>query len=122
MTVTEDRIARFADALGDPNPAYRGPAAIAPPTFAFTMASFQDVLDDPELGLVLARTIHGDQSFEFERPVRVGDVVTSVATIEKVRSRSNTDMITVAVSLDTADGPIGVARATLFHSRAEDPA
>lgn len=121
VTVTAQKIREFADALGDPSPAYRGPDAIAPPTFAITLASFEAVLDDPELELALERTIHMDQSFELARPLRAGDVVLPVASIEKVRSRGATDMITVAITLDTADGEhVATATANLFHSREED--
>ena len=32
-TLTAEHMAAFADALGDKNPRYRGPNAVAPPTY-----------------------------------------------------------------------------------------
>src|SRR5262245_62069066 len=37
--VGREKIREFADAIGDPNPAYRGDDAVAPPTFAFVIGS-----------------------------------------------------------------------------------
>lgn len=120
VEVTAQKIMEFADALGDPNPAHRGPDAVAPPTFAIALASFDAVLSDPELDLALERTIHMDQSLEWTRPLRAGDHVVPIATLTKVRSRGTTDMITVRIDLETTDGePIVTATANLFHSREE---
>lgn len=118
VEVTPQKITEFADALGDPNPRHRGPDAVAPPTFAITLASFDQVLADPDLDLALERTIHVDQSFTPTRPLRAGDVVVPVAEITKVRSRGATDMITVTITLDTPAGEhVLTTTANLFHAR-----
>src|SRR5215472_3825731 len=95
--VSRVKIAEFADAIGDPSPVYRDPAAaraaghpdvIAPPTFAIviSMAASQDAIADPGLGLDYTRVVHGDQRFEYTRPIRAGDVVTAQTTISGIRS------------------------------------
>lgn len=116
VQITAQKIAEFRAALGaDPTD-----EPDAPPTFAITLASFDEVLADPELDLALERTIHMDQAFEFTRPLRAGDVIEPVATIEKVRTRGVTDMITIVITLDTVDGEhVATARANLFHTREE---
>jgi acyl dehydratase len=119
--VSAAKIAEFADALGDPNPAYRGDAPIAPPTFVAVVSSsaWERMWDDPELGLALNRVVHGDQRFRFTRPLRVGDVITATLTIDKVRVRASSEIISTSVLVATTAGEeICTAGATFFHSRA----
>ena len=118
--VTAARIAEFAAAIGDDDPAYRGSDPSAPPTFPALVSAqaWGAVFEDPELGLSLARTMHADQRFEITRPMRAGDLVTAVATIDKVRLRGSTEMITVRVQMSTVDGEaLGVATSQLIHNR-----
>ena len=65
--VSAAKIAEFADALGDANPAYRASAPIAPPTFVAVVSSaaWEPMFDDPELELALRRVVHGDQRFRY---------------------------------------------------------
>ncbi|WP_432559852.1 FAS1-like dehydratase domain-containing protein [Granulicoccus sp. GXG6511] len=119
--VTAGKIAEFADALGDENPAYRGDDAIAPPTFPVVLASWDAVFGDPELGLALNRTIHVEQKFAYARPLRADDHVTATLRIENVRVRGQVDMVTVATSIDTVDGEhVCTMTSSLFHTREEE--
>lgn len=117
------KIAEFATALGETNPAYfDGPAPIAPPTFAAVIAAqaWGAMFGDPDLGMALHRTIHADQRFDIARPLRAGDEVVATLSIEKVRNRGNVDMVTIAVTLATTDGEdLGSATSQLFHTREE---
>ncbi len=117
--VTAAKVTEFARALGDDNPAYAGDEALAPPTFAVVLASaaWDAMFADPALELQLSRTVHTDQRFSWERPLRVGDVVTAALTIEKVRARGATAFLTVAVRLvDAAGAPVCTATSTLLHT------
>lgn len=126
--VSAAKIAEFARALGgrdggDANPAYTGPTPVAPPTFAVVMAAqaWDDLFDDAELGLALMRTMHGDQSFTYDRPLRAGDEIVSQLTIDKVRSRGPLDWVTVRVDLTTTAGEhVCTATSTLLHTRPEE--
>jgi len=121
--VTGVKIAEFADALGDPNPAYRGEQPIAPPTFAAVIAgrAWEALWADEELGLELRRIVHGDQRINHVRPLRAGDRVTATLTIDKVRSRGPVDMINSHVVLATVDGEeVCTAASTFLHSREEE--
>lgn len=118
--VTAARIAEFAAAIGDVDPAYQAPEQVAPPTFSALVAAqaWGAIFDDPELELELARTMHADQRFEITRPMRPGDQVTAVATLEKIRVRGSAEMITVKVEMTTADGEaLGAATSQLIHNR-----
>jgi acyl dehydratase len=120
--VTGVKIAEFAAALGDDNPAYRGEQPIAPPTFAAVIAgrAWDALWRDDELGLELRRVVHGDQRISYDRPLRAGDRVTATLRIDKVRSRGPVDMINSTVILQTADGePVATASATFMHNREE---
>ena len=117
--VSRAKITEFAAALGDgPNPAYRGDAPIAPPTFAVVLSSaaWSALFDDPELGLALSRTVHTDQRFGWSRPLRAGDEVTAQLTIEQVRVRGPVAFVTIAVRLATTEGEdVCTATSTLMH-------
>src|SRR4051812_17157302 len=80
--VSSAKIAEFATALGDDSAAYRGDGAMAPPTFVAVIAStaWDAMFADPELDLALRRTVHADQRFAYERPLRAGDRVQAVLT------------------------------------------
>ena len=121
--VSRAKIAEFAAALGDAdNPAYAGDAPVAPPTFAVVLASaaWDAMFADPELGLSLSRTVHVDQKFTWQRPLRAGDEVTATLTIEKVRARGATAIIGIAVALSTTSGEaLCTAASTLMHTNEE---
>jgi acyl dehydratase len=110
-----EKIREFADALGDPNPAYRDreaaralghPDVIAPPTFAIvlTFGASRRVVEDPELGIDYSRVVHGEQRFALARPVRAGDALTVTVTLETVRSAGGHDMLTSRSDVATVEG------------------
>ncbi|HQZ00959.1 MAG TPA: MaoC family dehydratase N-terminal domain-containing protein [Propionicimonas sp.] len=119
--VSRAKIAEFAAALGDSdNPAYAGGEAIAPPTFAVVLSSaaWDAMFADPELALSLSRTVHVDQRFAWQRPLRAGDEVTATLRIDKVRVRGAMAIITIAVDLATTDGEaLCTATSTLMHTQ-----
>lgn len=117
--VSAAKIAEFARAIGDDNPAYAGARPVAPPTFVMVIAAsaWESMFEDPELDIALRRVVHGDQRFTFERPLRAGDVVTSTLTIDKVRRRGTADIISVVVRVETTDGElVCLASSTFFHT------
>lgn len=123
--VTPERIRAFADAVGDPDPAYCDPSAaralghpdvIAPPTFpvVITMAAATRLAEDPELDLDWTRIVHGEQRFEVHRPLHAGDRIVADVSIVGVRSVAGNAMITVRTELRTPDGElVSVAHAML---------
>jgi acyl dehydratase len=118
--VSVAKIAEFAAALGDDNARYRGESPMAPPTFAavLTAQAWDQLFSDPELELSLERIVHGDQRFTFMRPLHAGDVVIATLTIDKVRVRAGSELITATVDMASRDGePICTAQATFAHAR-----
>jgi acyl dehydratase len=109
------KIAEFADAIGDANPVYRDPAAareaghadvIAPPTFAIviSMAGSGAALADPGLGLNYAMVVHGEERFEYSRPIVAGDVVTAQVTLTNIRDAGRNVMLTTSTEIRTVEG------------------
>jgi len=118
--VSAAKIAEFAAALGDPNPAYSGEAPVAPPTFAAVIgaAAWDGLFADPELDLSLQRVVHADQTFVWHRPLRTGDTVTGVLSIDKVRCRGAMEIVGVTVRMATLDGePVVDSSSTFVHTR-----
>ena len=92
---------------------------MAPPTFAAVISArgWDQLFSDPELELSLERTVHGDQRFTFMRPLHAGDVVIATVTIDKVRVRSGSELISATVDIASRDGePICTAQATFAHA------
>jgi len=113
--VSRVKIAEFADAIGDPSPVYRDAAAaraaghrdiIAPPTFAFVISwrGSQAAISDPGLGLNYAMVVHGEQRFEYARPIMAGDVVTAQSTISDIRAVGSLSMLTTRTEIATVAG------------------
>jgi acyl dehydratase len=113
--VSRVKVAEFADAIGDPNPVFHDRAAaqaagypdvIAPPTFAVVvaMASSRTAVGDPGLGLNYAMVVHGEQRFDYSRPLHAGDVVTAQSTISAIREVGSITMLTTETQIRTVDG------------------
>jgi len=118
--VSAAKIAEFAAALGDDNPRYRGESPIAPPTFATVISApaLAQLFGDPELELSLDRVVHADQRFSFIRPLRTGDVVIATLTIDKVRLRTGSEMVSATVNISSLhDEAICSSHATFLHAR-----
>jgi acyl dehydratase len=114
--VGRQKIREFAEAIGDPNPLYRDPAAaeaagypdvIAPPTFAtimFGRYSMESIVGDPNLGVDYGRLVHGDMTFDYERPVTAGDRLVVTTHIADIMRRAGNDFLTLRAEIDSADG------------------
>ena len=126
FTVERDRVVQFADAIGEDHPVFRDAAAareagygeqIAPPTFVTVMqimTSGQVVLDQ-ELGLNYALVLHGEQEYEWRRPVRVGDVLSGVPRIADIYARGPNEFLVIEAEITDASGEtVVIARSTLL--------
>jgi acyl dehydratase len=125
--VSREKLREFADAIGDTNPVYRSRAAaqeagfpdlIAPPTFPIliSVAASSKALADPGLNLNYAMVVHGEQRFEYSRPLVAGDVVTAQSTISSIREAGSLSMMTTTTEIRTVDGEhVCTARSTLVE-------
>lgn len=79
MRIELGKIREFAKAVKDPNPIYTDPArCIAPPTFLMTIAHWIGDLGATRMAVKLdyTRLLHGEQDFEYVKPIRPGDTLT----------------------------------------------
>jgi acyl dehydratase len=113
--VSRVKIREFATAIGDPNPVYTSkeaaqaaghPDVIAPPTFPIAISLGGAALADPELGLNYAMVVHGEQRFEYTRPIHAGDVLITEPTITNIRTAGNNEVLTVETAIKTVDGEL----------------
>lgn len=68
---------------------------IVPPTFpvVYQHVLLSEVLFDPELNLNLKKLVHGEQEFNYFKPVRVGDTITSKGKIAKIFQKGAHDFV-----------------------------
>jgi acyl dehydratase len=125
--VSRVKIREFADAIGDPSPVYRDrqaavaaghPDVIAPPTFAVvvSMTSSALAIADPGLGLNYAMVVHGEQRFEYSRPIQAGDVLVAISTIAGIRQVKSNTLISTETAIATVAGEhVCTAHSTLVE-------
>jgi hypothetical protein len=108
-------VARFASAVGDDG-------SFVPPTIVTTpeiVAGLDHLVADEDLGLDFARVVHGDQEYEWLRPLRVGDVLVVESTIESIRFKGGHEFLTLRTEMRDATGEIVVVARTGLIVRGE---
>jgi len=125
--VTRVKVAEFATAIGeqspycfDPDAARKAgyPDVIAPPTFAIVIAATSNarLTHDSGLGLNYAMVVHGEQSFEYTRPLHAGDWVVARSTVEEIRPLGKHTSLTTRTDIETTDGEhVCTSRNTLIE-------
>jgi len=122
-TVTADHVAGFAAALGDTNPEYQ---TVAPPTYpiAFMTQAMSGGMDTfSELGLNFMTLVHGEQEFEYVRPVKVGETLTLTGRIADIYEKTNSagailDFVVLETEgKDPAGKPVFYSRNVLISKR-----
>ncbi|MHB9852225.1 bifunctional MaoC family dehydratase N-terminal/OB-fold nucleic acid binding domain-containing protein [Streptomyces krungchingensis] len=124
--VNEAMIRHWCEAMGDTNPAYEGPGAVAPPTMlqAWTMGGLsghtgRSEAFDELLGLLddagYTSVVATDCEQEYLRPLRPGDEITFDAVIESVSERKTTRLgtghfVTTRMDVRAGGDPAGTHR------------
>lgn len=95
VEVEKGAIRRFAEAIGDPSPLALDEAAaraagfaglVAPPTFAVALGWSERFRHSLDLGT--RSVLHGEQSFEYARPIVAGDRLTVRSKVADVQERA----------------------------------
>jgi acyl dehydratase len=87
-----EKIREYANAIGETEPVHHDRDAareagfrdvVAPPMFAvvYSAGAVAPGVLDPEIGINLARMLHGSQEFVWGEPVCAGDVIETAATL-----------------------------------------
>ncbi len=90
MDIEKGHVARFAEAIGDHNPAYtegtpQSGGIIAPPTFLRAMHAVRPALP---FDVPFVRLLDGGSDWEYFESVRAGDTITAVGRLEDIRERT----------------------------------
>ena len=100
LPIERSRLQFFAKAIGETDPIYTDEAAAreagyadlpAPPTFLFAAELDSGASDGllGDLGIPLAKLLHGEQGFSYHRAACVGDTVTVRSTITDIYDKKN---------------------------------
>lgn len=111
--VAAEDIRAFAEAVGDTNPIFRDPAAAqlagfrhipALPTFVTRFrVAFAEAGLDPERSQVL----HGEQEYEYARPLYAGDTVVTRQLVTSIRQSARAGGMTIMTLEQIGDAPDG---------------
>lgn len=145
VVVERGPVANFATAVCDTDPVYRDPQAAkeagfdsipVPPTFPFVMSNWGEFPEiqpaDKPTGNALGEVVgplmasggiilHGEQEFEYHRPVSVGDVLVGEGKItdaytKESKGKTMTFVVTETVWKDDSTGePVVTTRFNLIH-------
>lgn len=121
------KIAEFAHAVQNTSPAHQGPDAVAPPTFPQSMALWRARAPRPSSGtgrggLDMRRVLHGEQEFEYVRPLRAGDVLTATMHVkdryekEGKRGGTMTFIVSETVFRDQSGEVVAYSRGTTIQT------
>lgn len=98
---------------------------VAPPTFAMVVQdlTLQQLLAEPDSGIVLARTIHAEQKFAYSKPIVAGDELTGRLNVTGIRMMAGNAMITSeAIITDAAGDHVVTATSVLLVGSEEGDA
>jgi acyl dehydratase len=124
--VERDRVTQFALAVGEDDPRFTDleaakaegfPEQLAFPTFptVLQILTSAQVVVDEELGLDYSRVVHGEQEYEWRRPIVVGDRLRVAPRIADVYAKGPNEFLVIEGEITDADGEVVcVARTTLL--------
>jgi acyl dehydratase len=113
--VGREKVREFARAVFADDPQHTDPAAaqalgyadvVAPPTFAIvvTDATLQQLLSQPDSGIVLQNVLHAEQKFRYSRPIVAGDELTAKLSVTGIRAMGAAAMVTSESEITDAAG------------------
>src|SRR5262249_24902391 len=96
IRIEAGKIREFARSIKDPNQVYYDESVaktelggiMPPPTFLMTLAHWDDGEGRPHVQMDLRRVLHGEQEFEYLKPIYAGDVLTAITKVTNVFEKS----------------------------------
>src|ERR1051325_7899802 len=113
--VGREKIREYANAVGESSPVHQDREAargagfrdvVAPPMFAvvYSTGSVAPGVLDPELGINIARMLHGSQEFVWGAPVCAGDTITTITTLKDLYERGGMEFYVFESVSENQDG------------------
>ncbi len=129
--VGREKVREFARAVLATAPIHHDPEAaraagfadvVAPPTFPVVVqeATLAQLLAEPDGGIDFSRVVHGEQRFDYARPVVAGDELTATLRITSVKSLGANSMVTAESSIVDAEGEHVVTAVSTLVVRGDD--
>ena len=94
---------------------------VAPPTFPIVIQekTLAQLLAHPESGIDFSRVVHGDQKFEYSRPIVAGDELVATLSVTKVQSLGAHSMVTSESVMTTVAGEHVVTASSTLVARGD---
>ena len=113
--VGREKVREFARAVFATDPQHSDPEAaqalgypdvVAPPTFAMVVQdlTLQQLLSEPDSGIVLQNVLHAEQRFRYTRPIVAGDELTARLSVTGIRTLGGNAMVTSDAEIRDAEG------------------
>lgn len=126
--IGREKIKEFARSVHDDHPAHFDDATgrelghggvIAPITFVSVIgtAILPELFENLLIGYGLGDILHSDQQIKLQRPLRVGDVLSSDLSLESFRQSSGSDIMVTVNNMSDAFGEQVVMTRTTFVAR-----
>jgi acyl dehydratase len=95
---------------------------VAPATFPVVIqqGALDMLVSDPEAGIHFSRVVHGDQRFDYTRPVVAGDELVGTLRVTKVQTLGGHTMVTAECQMVDAGGLHVVTATSTLVVRGED--
>lgn len=95
---------------------------VAPPTFPVVIQdkTLHQLLSHPDSGIDFSRVVHGDQRFEYSRPVVAGDELVATLRVTKVQTLGGHSMVTSESQMHTPEGEHVVTAVSTLVVRGDD--
>lgn len=122
--IGREKMKEYGSAINDMSPYYHDKEFggktphgdnVAPPLFAsvYNLMGCANMFLDPELKLNFAMLVHGEQEFEWLKPVKPCDVITTTGKIVDIQEKGSNDVVTYEARSTNQDGEIvTIGRAT----------
>ena len=113
VEIKQSEIDAFANVLAEAD------TSIAPPTFSIriSLEQSQNILTSPEVGINWDRIVHGEQRFQFNKPLKAGDLVRCEVTLEGYKQMAGNEFVTARSDL-YVDGTLAVSNWSTLVVRA----
>ena len=114
FVVNADRVRLFSDALYRPECGQSHEHSVAA-TFPITasLQAMESLALDPEVGMDWSRVVHGDQTFEYFRPLAISMSLMVRTVVESVKSVGLNEYVGVRTFFNDGDDLVLTASATI---------
>jgi len=122
--IGREKMKEYANAIGDSSPYIHDKEFgreseygdnIAPPNFAavYNLLGCAKLFFDPDVKINFMMLVHGEQEFEWLKPVKPGDVITTTGKILDIAEKGSNDVVKYEATSRNQDGDVvTIGRAT----------